>query len=378
MRKRVRNTRMPTIVGAGLIALDIIVDESGKTALAAGGTCANVLVALAYLGWEARAVSRIGADYAADLVLDDLRTFGVDVGFANIEPHAPTPVIVQRLRKDLSGRPYHTFSFCCPNCGRRLPSYQAVPASSLADKTNEITKGADVGFFDRLSRSTINLASDVVNCGGIVVFEPSAVHDSKLFREMLEICHIVKYSHERLLDYGDLHWGENVAVEIQTLGRGGVRHRYRDARDRRTIWHHSDAPQLANLVDSCGAGDWFTAGIIQALCRKGVTYLSHPTLAEINRAIAFAQRLSVWNCGYIGARGGMYSVSGRAQLKSIAKLQESIVAPNSKPERDSWTARVCGCAEGRPETAPAAGRVASSVVDRDVRRPKLNRPVQLD
>ncbi len=119
---------IPSAVGAGLVALDIIVDENKKTAFAAGGTCANVMIGLSYLGWKSRVVSRLGVDYASEIVLDDLKTFGVNTSFAQIEPRARTPVIVQRMRKDSDGRPYHTFSFSCPSCGRRLPSYQAVPA----------------------------------------------------------------------------------------------------------------------------------------------------------------------------------------------------------------------------------------------------------
>lgn len=343
MRNKMKTTKAPSIIGAGLIALDLILDEHGKTSFAGGGTCANVLTALSYLGWNARAVGRLGADYAAEIVLEDLKIFGVDVTFAQLEPRKATPVIVQRMRKDVDGRPYHTFSFSCPSCGRRLPSYQPVPARVIEGQIDALLSGVKVAFFDRLSRGMIALAARVADTGGIVIFEPSSVQDTRLFKEMLELCHVVKYSHERLVDYGDVRWGANVTIEIQTLGRGGVRFRHRDDHHRRTIWHHSDAPALDRLVDSCGAGDWFSAGIIHALCRQGKKALVRLSIMEINRAMTFAQRLSVWNCGYIGARGGMYSPVGRSALRSIARLQDSVVAPQPRPERDSITAKVCGC-----------------------------------
>jgi sugar/nucleoside kinase (ribokinase family) len=342
-RKSARPTT-PSIVGTGLIALDIILDHNSKPAFSAGGTCANVLVALSYLGWKARAVSRLGIDYAAEVVCEDLNTFGVDTTFAQLEPRMGTPVIVQRMRRGREGRPYHTFSFSCLSCGRRLPSYQPVPASVLDQKMDEIADGIKVAFLDRLSRGTINLASRITDKGGIVVFEPSSVHDARLFKQMLDVCHVVKYSHERLDDYGDVPWGPNMVLEIQTLGRGGARFRHRDGRRRRTLWHHADALPLESLADSCGAGDWFSAGIIHALCRSGKKTLIRASISEINRAISFAQRLSIWNCAYIGPRGGMYSSDGRTALKSLAKLQESIAAPHPKPETDGITARVCGCA----------------------------------
>jgi fructokinase len=343
MRKKLTRTAVPIIVGTGLVTLDIVIDGLNKRCFAAGGTCANVMIALSYLGWKSVLVSRLGIDSASDIVLDDLETFGVDTTFAKLKPQASTPVIVQRITVDSHGDPYHTFSFSCPSCGRRLPSYQPVSGSVVREMVSQIKEIPTVVFVDRISRGSIDLASSISDLGGIVVFEPSSLSDEKLFREMLDICHVIKYSHECLLDNGDLHWSPNTVLEIQTLGRGGVRHRYRDGRGHRTIWHHSDALPVPKMVDTCGAGDWFSAGLIHRLCRQGKELFSEMGMAEINRTVAFAQRLSSWNCGYIGARGGMYSDRGRAALRSIARLQNYAEALEHKPERDSAAAQNCGC-----------------------------------
>jgi hypothetical protein len=45
-------------------------------------------------------------------------------------------------------------------------------------------------------------------------------------------------------------------------------------------------------------------------------------------------------------RKSLDSSTGRAELKSIARLQETLVAPSPKPERDGATARICGCVVG--------------------------------
>jgi fructokinase len=97
------------------------------------------------------------------------------------------------------------------------------------------------------------------------------------------------------------------------------------------------------FADSCGAGDWFTTGIIHGLCQHGKEMLLGVGLSEINRGIAFAQQLSAWNCGYIGARGGMYSVSGRAALKVIAGLKRTLIVRSAGPKGDLSAAKVCGC-----------------------------------
>ena len=70
----------PTIVGTGLVALDVvfgIADTSRPTSKAAGGTCANVLTALSFLGWNAYPLARLGSDGASELVVQDLERWKV-------------------------------------------------------------------------------------------------------------------------------------------------------------------------------------------------------------------------------------------------------------------------------------------------------------
>ncbi len=70
----------PVVVGAGLIALDVVLDERTDTPprLWAGGTCGNVLSILAFLGWRSLPVSRLARDAASRLIIRDLKRWGVD------------------------------------------------------------------------------------------------------------------------------------------------------------------------------------------------------------------------------------------------------------------------------------------------------------
>src|SRR5690606_31370429 len=60
------NAGGPLVVGTGLIALDVVLDdnEPDRQRCYAGGTCGNVLTILSYLGWLAVPVSRIRRDRA--------------------------------------------------------------------------------------------------------------------------------------------------------------------------------------------------------------------------------------------------------------------------------------------------------------------------
>src|ERR1700722_15192146 len=84
-----------TVVGTGLIALDVVVPESPDAAprMHAGGTCGNVLAALAYLEWTAYPVARLGDDGPMRRVCQDLTKWGVRLDFVLKELGGGTPMI---------------------------------------------------------------------------------------------------------------------------------------------------------------------------------------------------------------------------------------------------------------------------------------------
>ena len=216
-----RISRKPRAWGIGLIALDVILEQgSAEPFVAAGGTCGNVMAILSRLGWDATPVGRFADDPASALVLADLQRWGVHATKMRLRPAAKTPVIVERIRKDASGIPFHTFSFTCPGCGNRLPSFQAVTTASIASVTSEKQK-SEVVFIDRASRSSLVLAEDSSKRGAVVYFEPSSASNPKHFAEMLGLAHVIKYSHDRFLGAGDLQWKPQMLLEVQTLGTRG-------------------------------------------------------------------------------------------------------------------------------------------------------------
>jgi sugar/nucleoside kinase (ribokinase family) len=335
-------SRRPKIIGTGLAALDLVVENTRLIRKAAGGTCANVLSILAYLGWRCSLLARLGADCAAEDVLQDLRIWGVETSHSAMKPSANTPIIVERIRKDSRGTPFHTFSFTCPGCGRRLPSYQPLTSAVIREVLEDLGKTADIAFIDRVSRGALDLANHVAEAGGVVVFEPSAIRDEKQFSEMLKIAHILKYSHETLRDFAELSWSESTLLEVQTLGRGGVRFRSKLAR-LGGRWHHMQAPPITDFRDACGAGDWFTAGMLHRLLRGGVSHFRNSSKDDLLQTMGFAQQLAVWNCKYPGARGGMYSIEGRAELRSLAHINRDCQPSSCEAEDSHVASQICGC-----------------------------------
>jgi fructokinase len=158
----------------------------------------------------------------------------------------------------------------------------------------------------------------------MVVFEPSSIGEPRLFQEALALAHILKYSHERVGQLREVEsavgsWRHCVGagsaarrdlplLEIETLSEEGLRYRSKLLSCASHGWERLHAYTVDHVKDAAGAGDWCTAGIIHRLGQKGLQGLQHVTSVQLLDALCFGQALAAWNCGFEGARGGMYSV----------------------------------------------------------------------
>jgi sugar/nucleoside kinase (ribokinase family) len=352
----------PIVVGSGLIALDVMVNErrQGEPRLWTGGTCGNVLAILAYLGWHAIPVARLGRkDPGARLVFRDLRHWDVDLRFASLAPTAAAPVIIHRLRQTPAGISFHSFSVHCPDCGRRLPPFSPITNSAVTEVLSDIPHPAIV-FVDRVSRGILTLTQGLADGGSLVVFEPISIGDESLFREMLSLAHVLKYSHERLAEL-DPAWTAKIPLQIETLGEGGVRYKSRLTNSRTRNWRRIDAFAVPRIVDSAGAGDWCTGGILHVIGCRGVKGLKQISDLALVSAINFGQALAAWNCRFEGARGGMYESDLSTLRKEVDEIIQGKTNEDVLPEEtESLSRRVITqvCSECRQKAKkPVAHRL---------------------
>ena len=311
----------PKVFGTGLIALDLVVGPDPETPVRswAGGTCGNLLSILAYLGWDAYPIARMNDDLVSDRVRADMKRWGVRLDWANCAPTTHTPMIVQEIRRKRDGRPGHRFSWSCPHCGTWLPPFKAITVDAV-EKVKPVLAGASVFFLDRLSRGTLTLAAEASARGALVVFEPSSKSPDKLMAEALALAHVVKYADHRLAGIGGVvASGSTVLLEVQTLGDQGLRYRHRLRRDV-SRWMHLEAVPAPWLADACGAGDWCAAGLIAKTAAGGRKGFRRAGARGVRAALRYGQALAAWNCGFEGARGGMYAVSRQAFQRQITSL----------------------------------------------------------
>lgn len=301
----IKSSPKPSIWGTGFIALDLVLSGKNSRWLWAGGTCGNVLTILSYLGWEAYPISRLNGDMASQLLLQDMERWGVHLNFAKTNPPAKTPIVIEQIgRKIIGGEPKHRFTWLCPACGSWVPGYAPIPISAAKEIVGQM-EYPQVFFLDRVSPGALLLARENFEKGALIVFEPSGVSDPRLFAKALEIAHIVKYSHERM-KVSDLMKKSKPFLQIETLGKEGLRYQSRLDGCRTKGWKQFESFSVPNLKDTAGAGDWCTAGIIHSVgtnALKGFKLLTHDSLRH---ALQFGQALAAWNCMFEGARGGMY------------------------------------------------------------------------
>lgn len=297
---------IPICFGAGLVALDVIMNGSPVTLpkLSAGGSCGNVLSILGYLGWNSYPVARLRDDMAGAEIVQDLKRWDIHTDHISINNSGSTPIIIHRILKDKQGKPVHRFEFRDPETKSWLPQFKAI-TKNIAAGVIEQNVVPQVFYFDRMNPGTYDLAVYLKLRGAVIYFEPSSRKDVKQFEKFLAIADIIKFSHERIPDYKERYRSIQCFLEIETMGKGGLV--YRSLKNTKSDkWHTVKGFPLDNIQDAAGAGDWCSAGIINNLCSSGLVGLFNKEISDIEKALQFGQMLGALNCLYDGARGLMY------------------------------------------------------------------------
>jgi fructokinase len=299
-------SKQPSCSGTGLVTLDVLVNgkEDNQRRLWTGGSCGNVLIILSSLGWKTSPIVCLGEDSASQIIIDDMKNWDVNTDLIFRSSKVSSPIIVERLYND-GESVFHEFKFKCPFCGSPLPRTRPLPSEFLEEAKNKMPC-SNVFYFDRASASATKLAKKAKAQGALVVFEPHKLGTRKIFDESVELADIVKYSREQIETDG---LSKNAFLEVQTMGAKGLRYKFRSKKGENAVWKEKEAFQVHRVVDSAGAGDWCTAGLINSLCRQGLRSLQESKIEEIESAFDFSQRLAALKCCFEGPRGLMYNLN---------------------------------------------------------------------
>lgn len=316
-----KQTDARTVFGAGLITLDIIIqqDETPSVAHAAGGTCGNVIAALAYLGWDTTPVGRLGDDAAGNAIRQEFSRLGVSSRQLTKEDALNSARIVQFIVEHRNGI-RHRFGFSCPTCGSPFSRFRP-PTLEQAETVLARKDSPDVFFFDRVSAAILAMASEFRNRGALIYFEPSGLGRPAEFAKALEVAHVIKYSQDRMHGVPTaLRSLKGQRLEIETQGVKGLRFRWLGDGLAKP-WRTQSAFKVRTLRDSAGAGDWCTAGFLYQLDWKKGRAFHELGEEEVGSALMFGQAVAALNCQHVGARGVTLDVDSTSMLSSVSVLQ---------------------------------------------------------
>lgn len=348
------------VVGSGLVALDVVVDGQGmrNAELYAGGTCGNVLAILGSFGSDVKLISRLQSDGRWEVVGGDLSRWGVELSDAQLEPGHPAPVIVQLNNMGCSasgekGSGGHEFVFRCPECGGWFERFRPITLAAVErfverHEADGVSEG--VFFADRASAGIVRLAEFYRSRGFAVMFEPPSIGNESHFARMLKLADCIKYSSECLSNIGE-QWDIEIPLEIMTLGANGLQVRCGSGEEK--SWTRQEAVSLPDdrVVDTAGAGDWCTAGLLLAIGENPREWFRTAGLEEVVSALGIGQSLASWSCQFSGARGGMYAEGWQEMLEdhipSVGSLSthrgpQEALSSAGRVDEEKWSV-ICSC-----------------------------------
>ncbi len=288
-------------IGTGLVSLDILIRRGEEQAVSykVGGTCGNVMMILAYMGWESYPVARLNGSDNSRTMLEDMTKYGVRTDFVSTKDDGATPVIIQHNIVDKDGNPTHKFEFK-GNKGGFFLDYKPVTKKEAMQVVKSLEFEPTVFFFDRVNPATVAMAKHFKEQKVMVYFEPSSVRGNwAQFEKCVAGSDIVKFSDQRL---SDVSFADNYSDKlfIQTLGSKGLQFNLFG-----NGWVAMPATPNQNVVDTSGAGDWTTATLLDEMVNVNITELKDLTVTMVKELLEKAQKKGAESCSYEGARGMM-------------------------------------------------------------------------
>lgn len=271
-------TNGPEAVTCGEAMLLMLADPGIPLDRAAGfrrsvaGAESNVAQGLARLGHWARWIGRVGDDPAGEAVLRELRADGVDVSCAEMDPEAPTGLL---LRDSHPRRPIDV-QYYRKDSAASLLGPEHVPAEALGGARVVHVSGITPMLSESAERATWALVERARAAGAAVCFDPNVRSKLGTGHEWIRTAGPLLREADLVLageDELELLLGggaEECAKALLQLGRARtvvVKRRDRTAvaltAEGRLEQPHFEVP----AVDPVGAGDAFAAGWLSAWLR---------------------------------------------------------------------------------------------------------------
>jgi fructokinase len=299
-----------TVIGEALV--DLVVSPDWSCRAAPGGAPANVAVALARLDRDVSLRARISGDGFGTMLRQHLSGNGVSARDLVPAPE-PTTLAIATLH----GAGQATYSFYLSGTADWM--WQPAELASLAGDVEALYLGSLATALPPGAAHIESLAHRARSAGKTVIFydpnlRPGATPDARAERlrveRQLRHVHVAKASSE---DIGWLYPGETVSevarrwqrlgpdLVVVTKGADGA---FALSRDGTEV---TVPPVPADVKDTIGAGDAFSAGLIDAMAeenllgRAGIAGLAELGSTRLGRLLTSAAIVAALTCERSGA-----------------------------------------------------------------------------
>lgn len=313
-----------------------------------GGTCGNVAILLSRFSRASVTVAAsVGDDLRGRVLERGLTAEGLSTRGLSTREGRMTGAVVEVLRPER--RTGHRFLFSCPAC-RHNVKFSNLPSRLDLKAWSKQMSNFDVLFVDRATPALIELAAAARDAKVLVVFEPNRVTPGSLNERMALMSDIVKVAAPE----GGLATLEGLKTRgalprllVQTSGEKGLTFALRLSDADWTPSRHLPPVRSEATIDTAGAGDWCTVGLLDGLLqRSGPRWET----ASVTESLRMGQALAAFSLQFVGPRGILDHCSSR-QVRRAAEqaLTAGFAAKMSKgvppgPKWDEWSGGENHCA----------------------------------
>lgn len=291
-------------VGIGFAGIDII--KSDNELIMTGGTCGNVMSALASLNWNANIIKNCYNDYWNQFADSLWRLINVNIVNCGVTNHT-----LPRIVEVVDGRNNPHYS-SCPICGTKLIEVSLPSRPRLKSLEIDFSE-YDILFYDRIADGTKFLLDMFLEHNKWTFYEPNSVRNYDTWVSNILSCHIAKFSGDRI---PEIFWSRliedlncrkhNTKIVLITHSNNGYSYSIANG-EKMTELKRVNVNSFAKVVDSTGAGDWLSAGFINMLVKQYKTPIDEIDEQIIIDALSFGHLLAENACTYVGALGKLFS-----------------------------------------------------------------------
>ena len=313
------NIKQLKMLGTGLVCLDII-KNGNNIRYYNGGSCGNVTAAFSFLGYSASVITRCYNDKAGFILNSNLKNIGVNqITFGRKSVQAPR--IIEKLSIKTDKYKGHQFYLRCSKCGQELPKVKLIGKGSIAGISDRLG-GFDIFYTDRSSPGIGCLRKIYHDRGIWTVYEPnSSRNTSNFFLNALDSS-IVKVSGEKFSfrtveKLRMLSEDGKLTLLVYTKGEEGLRFAYRKRDKKFSNWISLDPQPAPQVLDTSGAGDWCTAGLLSALLQKHRTSKKWLKKDDVISFLQYGQALAAISCAFVGGQGLIHADIEQEDIRTL-------------------------------------------------------------